>query len=107
MILLILSAENFDTAKRAFRKCPGGFKNGHLYEGLARAIGFKTYAAAQAYLRALKKPEVRVIDLDVLRSRLGELGYTRALEQIETTVFSRLNLPIDSATLAGGKIHWD
>lgn len=52
MILLILSAENFDTAKRAFGKCLGGFKNGHLYEGLTRAIGFKTYAAAPAYLKA-------------------------------------------------------
>jgi hypothetical protein len=55
-------------------------KRSHLYELLAAAFGFNTYASLtnQAFLIQSKKPRVlEAIDMDLLQQRSEELGYKK------------------------------
>lgn len=74
MIEIAICEEAVKDARKALAAELPGARSCHLYEALARALGFRTYAALRVAMRPAASAMSVAFDPQVFAARLAELG---------------------------------
>lgn len=95
MFKTILITENVDSLKRQLRSFYPALKSSHLSEAIARALGYKSYAALKIALQENKKPKLSIASFnnDVFIQWLNAINY-QSIKPVSHTVFQNIPVPM-------------